>query len=151
MKVLETTGEYELSESSEKERLYNDSVGRARSLLLLRSLGQFIGPSRPDVEFKISTEDGDMFGNQLAKAFRTMQEEDYDTAVETFLNTFGDDAFLYIAGKTKSVVGGLDSSTKFGDFERSNSDLFSTYPDVAGYLAPVGTNFDFQVLMFRPC
>lgn len=145
MRVLEKEGDYNLSSDAEKERLYNDSIGRARTLLMLSALGQFTGPSRPNVEFKTATDKGDMFGNELAKAFRTMQTDNYDTSVETFLNTFGDDAFLYVAGKTKSTVGGLDASTKFGNFERSNTSLFSRYGDVAGYLSPVGTNFDYQV------
>lgn len=145
MRVLEKEGDYDLSSDAEKERLYNDSVGRARTLLMLSALGQFTGPSRPNVEFKTATDKGDVFANEISKAFRTMQTDDYDTAVETFLNTFGDDAFLYVAGKTKSVVGGLDASTKFGNFERSNSSLFSRYRDIAGYLSPVGTDFDYQV------
>ena len=145
MRVLEKEGDYDLSLDAEKERLYNDSVGRARTLLMLSALGQFTGPSRPNVEFKTATDKGDVFANEISKAFRTMQTDDYDTAVETFLNTFGDDAFLYVAGKTKSVVGGLDASTKFGNFERSNSSLFSRYRDIAGYLSPVGTDFDYQV------
>lgn len=145
MRVLEKEGDYDLSSDAEKERLYNDSVGRARTLLMLSALGQFTGPSRPSPEFKTSTDKGDVFANEISKAFRTMQTDNYDTAVETFLNTFGDDAFLYVAGKTKSVVGGLDASTKFGNFERSNSSLFSRYRDIAGYLSPVGTDFDYQV------
>ena len=145
MRVLQKEGDYDLSSDAEKERLYNDSIGRARTLLMLSALGQFTGPSRPNVEFKTATDKGDMFGNELAKAFRTMQTDNYDTSIETFLNTFGDDAFLYVAGKTKSAVGGLDASTKFGNFERSNTSLFSRYGDVAGYLSPVGTNFDYQV------
>ena len=145
MRVLEKEGDYDLSSDAEKERLYNDSIGRARTLLMLSALGQFTGPSRPDVEFKTATDKGDMFANELVKAFRTMQTDNYDTSIETFLNTFGDDAFLYVAGKTKSAVGGLDASTKFGNFERSNTSLFSRYGDVAGYLSPVGTNFDYQV------
>ena len=137
MRVLEKEGDYDLTLDAEKERLYNDSIGRARTLLMLSALGQFTGPSRPNVEFKTSTNKGDMFSNELSKAFRTMQTDNYDTAVETFLNTFGDDAFLY--------VGGLDASKKFGNFERSNTSLFSRYGDVAGYLSPVGTDFDYQV------
>lgn len=145
MRVLEKEGDYDLTSDAEKERLYNDAIGRARTLLMLGALGQFTGPSRPNVEFKTSTDKGDMFANELAKAFRTMQTENYDTAVETFLKTFGDDAFLYVAGKTRATVGGLDASKKFGNFERSNSSLFNRYRDVAGYLSPVGTDFDYQV------
>jgi hypothetical protein len=147
MVVLKQTGDYNLADANERERLEKDAISRARTLLVMRSLGQFVGPTRPDVDFKVETYNGDMFTREISKAFRVMQDEDYDTAVERFLNTFGDDAFLYIAGKSKSEVGGLDASTKFGKFERENSSLFSTYKDVAGFFAPVGENFDYQVYL----
>jgi hypothetical protein len=74
-----------------------------------------------------------------------MQAENFDTAVERFIGTFGEDAFLYTQGKTESVAGGLDASSKFGRFERDNGTLFGRYKDVAGYFAPVGSNFDYAV------
>jgi hypothetical protein len=147
MRVLQQTGEYDLSNPADRERLEKDATGRARVMLMMRSLGQFVGPTRPDVDFKVETYKGDMFTREISKAFRVMQDEDYDTAVERFLNTFGDDAFLYIAGKSKAVAGGLDASTKFGQFERDNKSLFARYGDVAGFFAPTGENFDYQVYL----
>lgn len=145
MRVLQQTGDYDLANADDRERLEKDAVGRARVMLMMRSLGQFVGPTRPDVDFKVETYKGDMYTREISKAFRVMQDEDYDTAVERFLNTFGDDAFLYVAGKSKSESGGLDASTKFGQFERENKSLFARYEDVAGFFAPVGENFDYQV------
>lgn len=147
MQVLSATGKYNLADPADRELLENDAIGRARVLLMLRSLGQAVGPTRPTVEFKVPTGQGDVFASELAKAFRTMQTENYDTAVQRFLETFGDDAFLYVAGKSKATVGGLDASTKFGEFERNNTSLFARYKDVAGYFSPVGTNFDYQVYL----
>jgi len=147
MRVLEQTGDYNLADANDQDRLQKDAIGRARTLLMMRALGQFVGPTRPDVDFKVETYKGDMFTREISKAFRVMQDENYDTAVERFLNTFGDDAFLYVAGKSKAIAGGLDASTKFGQFERSNPQLFSTYGDVAGFFAPVGENFDYQVYL----
>ena len=89
----------------------------------------------------------DIHGTELAKYFRQLQEEDYDTAVRKFMETFGDDAFLYMAGKTKTTVGGLDASKEFSQWERDNSKFFDTYKEVAGYFAPVGTEFDYQVYL----
>ena len=147
MKALSTTGEYNLSDPADQQRIKDDAVDKARILLALQGIGQFLGPSRPSVEFKITTKDGDVMANELAKTFRSYQSENYDTAVSRFLDTFGNDAFLYMTGKTKTVSGGLDASTAFGNWEASNSDVMSRYKDVAGYFAPVGSNFDYQVYM----
>jgi hypothetical protein len=145
MRVLHNSGEYNLAEASERDRLENDAISRARVLLVLRGFGQFVGPVRPDIEFKVATEQGDKYTVELSKAFRDMQAENYDTAVERFIATFGEDAFLYTQGKTTAAAGGLDASTKFGEFERSNGDLFGRYGNVAGYFAEVGSNFDYSV------
>lgn len=147
MKALSTTGEYDLTQATERERLEKDAKAKARVLLTIRALGQFTGPTRPTVEFTVNTEQGDVYAAELSKIFRQYQEEDYDTAVIRFLDTFGEDVFLYTAGKTRSVAGGLDATKEFGRWERANESLFSTYEDVAGYFAPVGSNFDYRVYL----
>lgn len=147
MKALSTTGEYNLSEATERDRLEQDAKSKARVLLTLRALGQFTGPTRPTVEFTINTKEGDVYANELAKIFRQYQEEDFDTAVPRFLDTFGEDVFLYVAGKTRSTVGGLDATKDFGNWERDNEGLFNSYSDVAGFFAPVGSNFDYRVYL----
>lgn len=147
MKALSTTGKYDLTTADGRDQLHKDAVEKARVLLLLRSLGQFTGPTRPTVEFKVDTKQGDVYANELAKIFRQYQSENYDTAVSRFMETFGDDVFLYMAGKTKSAVGGLDASKEFGRWERDNSGVVSKYPEIAGFFAPVGSNFDYQVYL----
>lgn len=147
MRALAATGNYDLAKPAEQERLENDADTRARILMVLRGLGQFVGPTRPTPEFKVETFAGDKMGAELSKAFRDFQNADYDTAVENFISTFGDDAFLYMASKTKSAVGGLDATREFGRFEQENGSLFARYGNVAGYFAPVGNNFDYQVFI----
>lgn len=147
MKALSTTGEYDLSQATERDRLEKDAKSKARVLLTLRALGQFAGPTRPTVEFTIDTKQGDVYAGELAKIFRQYQTEDFDSAVPRFLDTFGEDVFLYVAGKTRSVAGGLSADKEFGRWERDNETLFTTYQDVAGYFAPVGSNFDYRVYL----
>lgn len=145
MRVLQASGKYDLSSDAERDRLENDAITRARTLLIFRGFGQLVGPTRPDIDFEVATKEGDKYTTELSKAFHDMQAENFDTAVERFISTFGEDAFLYTQGKTEAVAGGLDASTKFGRFERDNSTLFGRYTDVAGYFAPVGSNFDYAV------
>lgn len=145
MRALHATGNYDLTREDEKERLENDATSRARVLLFLRGLGQFTGPTRPNPEFKVETFAGDKMSFELSKAWYDFQKADYDNAVENFIATFGEDVFLYMASKTKAQVGGLSPTQEFGNFERENRSLFNRYGDVAGYFAPAGTNFDYQV------
>lgn len=145
MRALGATGKYDTSTDEGREKLEKDAMSRARVLMVLRGLGQFVGPTRPTIEFQVDTKQGDMFSNEIAKLWYDLRAENYDTAVQRFTEIVGDDAFLYMADKTRSVVGGLDPTEKFGKWERSNSGVFARHPEVAGYFAPIGSKFDYTV------
>lgn len=145
--ALIATGTYDTTNRDDMEQLYEDARQKAQVLTILRGVGQFTGPSRPVPDFTIPTEDGDAYVKTLSKAFYDMRQEDYDTAVPRFLEAFGEDAFVYMAGKTRSVYGGLQSSTAFGEWERSGGHgrFLERYKNVGGYFADTGSNFDFEV------
>jgi hypothetical protein len=146
LRALSASGEYDLADPNEQEQLYADAKGKARWLTFLRAAGQFIGPTSPSPEFKISTKDGDIYGTQLVKEFQKLQANNYDTAVSEFLRIYGNDALLYISNKTEAVAGGLEATDDFGDWERGEGEgLIDQYPDVAGFMAPGGDNFSFEV------
>jgi hypothetical protein len=138
---------YNLSTPEGIDLLEKDATQTARILLVYRAIGQFAGPSRPSVEFKVDTRDGDVYAGELAKQFFELQARNYDTAVEKFLDMHGDDFILYTAGKTRAMEGGLDATEEFGQWERRNGGLFKSYPKIAGYFAPVGSTFDYQVYL----
>jgi hypothetical protein len=146
LRALSASGEYDLADPNEQEQLYADAKGKARWLTFLRAAGQFIGPTSPSPEFKIATKEGDIYGTQLVKEFQKLQANNYDTAVSEFLRIYGNDALLYISNKTESVAGGLEATEDFGDWERGEGEgLIDQYPDVAGFMAPGGDNFSFEV------
>lgn len=155
LRALSTSGEYDLSDPNDKEQLFADAKSKARVLTGLRALGQFFGPTSPSPEFQIETASGDIYATQLVKEFQKLQDPNsigadgiagnYDTAVERFLKIYGNDAILYLSNKTESVAGGLEATEQFGDWERSNGKLFSQYADVAGFMAPGGDDFSFEV------
>ena len=163
MEALSMSGKYDLTKLADVQQLKDDSINKARYFLGMRAVFQFVGPTRPVPEIKVPLSEEkrqqtitvgdekidltkiDIHGAELSKYFRQLQEEDYDTAVRKFMETFGDDAFLYMASKTKTTVGGLDASKEFAQWERDNSKFFDTYEEVAGFFAPVGTEFDYQV------
>ena len=146
LRALAASGEYDLADPDEQQQLYADARGKARAITMMRALGQFFGPTSPSPEFKIETISGDYYGTQLVKEFQKLQANNYDTAVSEFLRIYGNDALLYISNKTESVAGGLEATEDFGDWERGEGKgLIDAYPDVAGFMAPGGDNFSFEV------
>jgi hypothetical protein len=146
LRALSASGEYDLADFDDKEQLFVDARNKARILTGLRALGQFLGPTSPSPEFTIDTIQGDVYGTQLVKEFQKLQATNYDTAVSEFLRIYGNDALLYISNKTESVAGGLEATDDFGDWERTEGKgLISKYSDVAGFMAPGGDDFSFEV------
>ena len=146
LRALSTSGEYDLKDPNEQEKLYADARQKARVLTALRALGQFVGPTSPTPEFRVDTKIGDMYAAQLVKEFQKLQAENYDTAVSRFLEIYGNDAMLYLSNKTESLRGGLEATEEFGDWERGpGKQLLNRYPQVAAYMAPGGANFSFEV------
>lgn len=146
LRALSASGEYDLADVNDQERLYADARNKARILTSMRALGQFFGPTSPAPEFKIDTIQGDVYGTQLVKEFQKLQADNYDTAVSEFLRIYGNDALLYISNKTESVTGGLEATDEFGDWERTDGKgILAKYPMTGGFMAPGGDNFSFEV------
>jgi hypothetical protein len=143
VQALSASGRYNTSDINEKQRLFEDAKPRAQALAIMRALSQFIGPTAGTTEFIVPTDEGDVMASALTAEFHKLQQENPDTAVETFYRRFGDDALLYMSNKTKAAVGGLSASEQFRDWERDNKDLFKKYPDVAAYFSPGGDDFSF--------
>ena len=143
--ALSTTGKYDLADQNQILQMEKDATSKAQILLMMRSFGQFIGPGRPEIDFKIETEQGDVIATELSRIYYDMREKNPSTATLDFLRIFGDDVFMYITGKTRSNVSGLSATTDFGNWERNNLDFKETYPDSYAWFAPEGSIFDFRV------
>jgi hypothetical protein len=145
VRALSATGDYNLDDPAEKERLLQDSKWRARVLTGFRALSQFLGPTAGTPEAIVETDKGDIYASYLLKAFQDLQAENYDTAVKRFIDIYGDDALLYVSSKTQAVQPGLAATEQFGDWERKNGDVMEAFPLVAAYFAPGGDDFSFSV------
>jgi hypothetical protein len=143
VRALQASGNYDLSDTEQREALFDDAVGKARILTIFRALNQFVGPASGATKFEIDTKEGDVYMSQLIKAFQDMQEKDYESAVPDFLETFGDDMLLYVSGKSKSLVGGVQPTEKFEAWARDNEKIMKRYEGVAGFFAPGQDDFSF--------
>jgi hypothetical protein len=144
VKYLASSGEYDLTDPNETQKLYADAKSKARILAGLRALFQFTGPSSPQIDFGLETDGGDITASAIAQEFYKFQTENPDNAVQRFIETFGENAFIYLGHKTEPIAGGLEASEAFGDWQRNNGDLFSQYSQTAGYFAPGGDDFSFE-------
>jgi hypothetical protein len=145
LRALSASGDYDLDDEQSKANLMADAKSKAKVLTALRGFAQFVGPTSPSLEYVVKTKSGDVYASAMVQEFYRLQNENYDTAVPEFIKLFGDDALLYLSSKSKSVAGGLEASEQFGDWERDNENLLEQFPAVAGYLAPGGDDFSFEV------
>lgn len=160
-RAMYATGDYDNTNTVDMQNLRKQAALTARTLLVLRSLGQFVGPARPEPEFIVPTKyegqvtvkdvellvENNIPASILASVFRTMQEEDYENAVVNFLDAFGAEAMMYLPGLSNSNVQGLQATDVFGDWERRNKDITEAYPNVFGYFAPVGGEFELSTYL----
>lgn len=145
MEALAGSGKYDLTDNNQRDKLIEEAKNKSQFLTILRGVQQFLGPAAPSYDQKVKIGELDVYVSQMARAFRELQEADYDSSVSNFLEIFGEDAFVYMAKKSESVVGGLESSKAFGVFEQKNRGLFRQYSDVAGYFGPIDSDFDLTV------
>jgi hypothetical protein len=145
LRALSTSGDYDLDDEQSKANLMADAKSKAKVLTALRGFAQFVGPTAPSLEYVVKTKSGDVYASAMVQEFYRLQNNNYDTAVSEFIKLFGDDAVLYLSSKSKSVAGGLEASEQFGNWERDNENLLEQFPSVAGFLAPGGDDFSFEV------
>ena len=144
VQYLASSGKYDLKDPNDTAKLYADARSKARILAGLRALFQFTGPSSPKIDFNLETDGGDITASAISQEFYKMQSENPDKAVENFIATFGENAFVYLGHKTEPIAGGLGASEAFGDWQRNNGSLFEQYKQTAGYFAPGGDDFSFE-------
>jgi hypothetical protein len=138
---LSTTGEYNLNDSNDVSRLHEDAKTKARGLTVLRAISQFVGPTAARPDYRYKNELGEYFWvNEMVKQYSEWQKEDYETATGKFLDTFGDGALIYLAGKTTldPKYQGVEVSSAYGRWEAENGDLINAFKSTAPYLAPAG-------------
>lgn len=162
--ALMMTGRYSSSDPETQSNLYSDlsddSAQIATYMVMLRALGQFVLPMRPNIEVTVPTQfegqityedlttmvtDGDVSNIVLANAYRLLREEDPTTAVSRFLELFGPNSVGFMIGKTYTNVDGLQPTREFGQWEDENPELVKNAPEVYPYFAgDLGGQIDFQ-------
>lgn len=143
VRAYSATGKYDLSTEEGQDQLLHDAKNAARVLTSMRAVSQFIGPTAGSIEFTVDTKQGDIYAGLLSKEFYRMQAENYDTAVERFLDTYGNDVMLYMASKSKAVMRGVEPTDQFSAWQNDHQGFLNRHENVGAYFAPGGDDFSF--------
>lgn len=149
-KAKMATGEYDTSTEEGTRKLKADTSAAARIIYGLRAISQLIGPTAGSPTYVVRVNAGenkgmDIYADELQAEFQRMRNENYDNAVERFINTYGRDAMMYMAAKTKYANPGTMPTEPFDQFQEDNKALFESFPEVAPYFAPSSDQFSFRV------
>jgi len=148
LRALSASGDFDLNTEEGTRALKAKAKQEAQTISLMRIIQQFIGPTSPQVGYKVESKgelEMDVYVDEMTKVLEKFQQENYDTAIQRFQKVFGEEMTLYIGSKTKTVVEGLEASREFGEWEFANGDIMNEYPTVASYFAPSGSEFNFDV------
>lgn len=163
-KVLMSSGKYDRNDREQRDQAWAKAGTIATYLTIAQGVGQFVGPARPSVSMQIPTEfegkieigdveaiveNGYVTNIVAARVFRALQEEDYDTAPQKFMEIFGENFIYSMAGRTTTQYSGIQASKEFSDWERDNPDFARTHREVYGWFAPLGDTFDKQAYLLQ--
>jgi hypothetical protein len=150
MRYNASTGRYKISgdpnSAAEITRLLEDSKSQATWMTVIRGMAQNVAPSSPTFEWYITAPDGQKLPMlTLVAEYRTMQEEDFETATQRFLAKYGDNAFLLMQGKSMTTSPGILPPTDVAnDWLRDNPWAQQSYGATYGFFAPQGGEFSSQ-------
>lgn len=139
-RYLVSTGDYNLNSQDAIDRTNQAAVGMARRMYTLRALASFSLPAAPQLEYKGQGKpmDGSAQAHlytqvALTAEFKKLQDADYNSATQKFLEKFGEGALLYMQPKSKGGPPPVDDMAKW---TQKNEQVVRQYPDVYSYFGP---------------
>jgi hypothetical protein len=148
MAYLYSTGAYNMTDREDMTRIQLDAKHMADNLYTVRSLAQFVAPAAPQVTATLNAKNGKLYELQLlTNDFKKMEKEDFNNAVPNFIDKYGAKAFLATGSFTQPTVYSPPTSKQEAWWAQKNADFVGKYGTVAGFFAPTGGNFDYDVYL----
>lgn len=131
--------------------LEDDSRPITRNLFLTRSMAQAVAPAAPLITANLVGANGELIDQSVvADAYRSLQEQDYETALEGLIALYGEGSVLATQGNTAATVhGGTPFDGAGYDWVRDNPDVATEHPELYGFFAPTGDGSDFSSEAYR--
>lgn len=145
--ALLASGRYDRTNVDDRIALENDSKRMAAIMVILGGFAQFLGPASGNPDYIVKLDGVDVHTGMLAAELQRMKEEDYETATMRFIEVFGEDALMYVTGKTKTVpeaqgVLYTDKYKKWMEENKATIDVFAS--GVGHYFGPVEEEDEFS-------
>jgi hypothetical protein len=144
-RYLASTGEYDLSDPAQFQKMMEDAASKARGLYGIRSLTSAFAPSAPSPQFLMETDNGLVPTAMLVEELYELEQDDPDNGLDTFLSRHGDSVVLASVPFSKGLSWGVQPSEEFQTWARKHGDLRKTYPSTYGFFGPQTGSFDYNV------
>jgi hypothetical protein len=142
---LVATGKHKTDTPEAMDALLADAHKKANAVWMVRGALQYFAPSAPKPEFLVKDRQGQfMTYTAIVNDYQKMSEADWDTAPAKFLSKYGEQFFLFMQGKSRSLVPGVRTSKEAYDWARDNAEVTNKYRNVWGFFAPEGELFDYD-------
>lgn len=145
-----SSGEYP-STSEGITQAMRDSEDKALTLWWMRGLTQFFAPAAPMTQFYYETNKELIPLGVLQEGIRRVENSvreqggNSNDQMKALVTIFGTSIIPYLASITESTVPGSEASRPFYEFKNKNPELFSDFPDIAGYFGPKTNTYDSDI------
>lgn len=146
MAYLYSTGDYDTTTRAGMQKLLSDAKDKSESLYKIRAATQFFSPTAPSFRFLIQDKSGSLLATSvLVQDYYRMQQDNYDTASQSFLETYGPNAILATIPKSGATIYGLPRNREQENFILTHPKLRQNHPLTWGMFLPQSDDFDYEV------
>lgn len=142
---LRSTGNYGNSKA-DAQQLLEDAEKGARWFYLVKALGQGTLPASPAADWQVVTKDDKTVRlRALAEEYAKLRDDDFETADQKFLETYGEDVLAAIQPKSKSAEYGLPTTKDGAQWVLEHPGVEDDLPHTYGFFAPTSGEFDYSL------
>jgi hypothetical protein len=139
-----SSGMYSATDPTSIQEGLADAKNKARGLYAIRGLATVLGaPTAPTAQMMAKDPHGHwLVASKLAEDYRTMMNDDPDTASLRFMEKYGVNAAAFMQAKTYATTASAATTNDASRWLRENPEVAEKYPDIAGLFAPTTGKFD---------
>lgn len=148
MAYLYSTGEYDTSTREGMQELLKDAKEKTRALYFIRGFAQSFSPTTPAYRWLVEDKSGTLLATAvLTEDYYEMQEEDYETAGQRFMEKYGEDAILAIIPQSGASTYGIPRNQQQYNFVLNNPEVKELFPSTYGFFLPQTDDFDYDIYL----
>ena len=150
MAQMAASGEYDRTNPEDEQRLFEDANRAGRWLSVIRGAVQSTAPSAPRLNHQM-VQNGALVDLAAMRArYRELQDEDYESALERFVDEVGLENIYAIGSNSVSVThGGIPVSGDGYEWIREHPEVMENHRELGGYFAPYDPNGEFNSQAFQ--